>query len=432
MLLSGCLANAAAERARGTSPRPAPAPFVAADGPSATPERGAWPGWGFTHTQYSADSGRPAAVESVTAMLGERPMLQNQHIMGWGAGNPQPRPGQYDFAALDSRMEFVERSGGIPVITLCCAPDWMKGGQPGETDWSRIEEAPTPGHYDDFADLAATVARRYPEVRYFIVWNELKGFFDDARGRWDYEAYTRFYNQVYDAVKEVDPANQVGGPYVPISSYSPRWQGHPSAVRGPWGVVDQRSLDAVEYWLRHRRGADFVVVDGHTTTDDKGLVTDEFTALEKFSAVNRWLRQRTDLPIWWAEWYVEEPESRWSREQRTAVLAAAMAELADSGAAAALYWNPQRPGEGCPGCLWTSTRLPDGGQELPALTVLREFASTFPPALSREDVSAGPDVRVLAAAGRMVVVNTSGENERVTVDGRSFTLRPYEVRWLSR
>ncbi|OLT10047.1 hypothetical protein BJF78_29420 [Pseudonocardia sp. CNS-139] len=63
-------------------------------------------------------------------------------------------------------------------MTLCCAPDWMKGGEPGETDWSRIEVAPDPAHYADFAALAVDVARRYPQVRHFVVWNELKGFFD--------------------------------------------------------------------------------------------------------------------------------------------------------------------------------------------------------------------------------------------------------------
>ena len=25
------------------------------------------------------------------------------------------------------------------MITLCCAPDWMKGGEPGFTNWSRLE-----------------------------------------------------------------------------------------------------------------------------------------------------------------------------------------------------------------------------------------------------------------------------------------------------
>lgn len=413
------------------SPAGAPAPgtpFL----PSPPTPRAAVPRLGFTHTQHSAEHGYPEAVASVRRLLAEQPMLQNQHLMGWGVSNPEPSPDQYEFASLDDRIEFIRSTDGIPVITLCCAPDWMKGGRYGETDWSRIEEAPHPSHYDDFADLAATVARRYPDVRYFLVWNELKGFFDEERGRWDYEAYTALYNLVYDALKAVDPEIQVGGPYVPMTSYSPQWQGHPSSVRGPWGVVDQRALDAFEYWLRHKRGADFVVVDGHTATADRGLVVDEFTALEKFSAVNRWIRQRTDLPVWWAEFYVGEPASGWPTEHRTAVLAAALAELVRSGTAVALYWNPQRTEEDCPGCLWTSTRLSGGGEPLPALSVLRDFLRTFPHSVVADAVDASPRVRTLAAQRAIVAVNTVGERVEAVVGGREVSLGPYEVAWLHR
>src|SRR5207245_1228337 len=102
---------------------------------------------------------------------------------------------------LDARISAIHAMGAVPVITLCCAPDWMKGGQAGTTDWSRIEVAPLSSHYGDFAALAAAVARRYPEVKYYQVWNELKGFWNDSANTWDYVGYTSFYNQVYDALK---------------------------------------------------------------------------------------------------------------------------------------------------------------------------------------------------------------------------------------
>ncbi len=56
-------------------------------------------------------------------------------------------------------------------------PDWMKGGKAGadNTNWSQaaLETAPDRAHYADFAALAATEsAKRYPDVRHFIVWNE--------------------------------------------------------------------------------------------------------------------------------------------------------------------------------------------------------------------------------------------------------------------
>ncbi|HEX2298171.1 MAG TPA: hypothetical protein VHH34_06590, partial [Pseudonocardiaceae bacterium] len=113
-----------------------------------------WPGWGFTHTQFSADHGTARAVAEVRQALADRPVAQNQHIMGWGAENPEPAPGVYRFDSLDDRINFIRSTGGTPVITLCCAPDWMKGGRPGQTDWDRLTVAPEPEHYADFAALS--------------------------------------------------------------------------------------------------------------------------------------------------------------------------------------------------------------------------------------------------------------------------------------
>ena len=58
--------------------------------------------------------------------------------MGFRGGNPEPSPGEYDWTSLDWRVEMMRRTGARIVITLCCAPDWMKGGEPGETNWDNI------------------------------------------------------------------------------------------------------------------------------------------------------------------------------------------------------------------------------------------------------------------------------------------------------
>ena len=59
-------------------------------------------GWGFTHTQFSADEGDASAVGRVEGLLSKDAGLpQNQHIMGWGAGNPEPVEGRYDFTEMD-------------------------------------------------------------------------------------------------------------------------------------------------------------------------------------------------------------------------------------------------------------------------------------------------------------------------------------------
>ncbi|MFF8658352.1 GH39 family glycosyl hydrolase [Streptomyces huasconensis] len=405
-------------------------------------------GWGFTHTQYSADEGEPAAVERVRAELADRrpPVPQIQHLMGWGAGNPEPVEGRYDFSAMDRRIDFVRESGGTPVVTLCCAPDWMKGGEPGadHTDWSRqaLETAPEPEHYDDFAQLAATVAKRYPDVRHFIVWNEFKGFWNDEKARWDHEGYTELYNLVYKELKKVDKDIMVGGPYLVMDSVHPRQDANASRVQGPWGRLDQRVLDAFTYWNEHKAGADFVVVDGASYTSDDEMFPDEFKATDKLTAVGEWVRERTgDLPLWWAEYYVEPGDSQdnrddWSEAHRVAVQASGLMAMARGGATSGFYWNPQRRGATCAGCLWTPTQRADGGRELPMLRLVERFGAEFGPGTRYEKVTIAaddrPDLRVLADDEAVLVVNTRDRRVSAEVDGKRFTMAGYEVKWLKR
>ncbi|MEV4471138.1 xylan 1,4-beta-xylosidase [Nonomuraea salmonea] len=388
-----------------------------------------WPRWGITHTQFSADNEPEHVAEQARGVLGRVPMLQNQHIMGWGVGNPEPSPGQFNFRDLDRRLTFMASSRAMPVITLCCAPDWMKGGQAGRTDWSKNHTvAPKKEHFDDFAKLAARVAKQYPTVKHYMVWNEFKGFWNADTNRWDAEGYTELYNKVYDALKKVDPQIKVGGPYVPIGTLSGTG---PSELTGPWGTVDQRALDAIEYWIEHNKGADFIVVDGASMTSDKGNVPDDFSAQAKFSAITTWLRQKSgDKPVWWAEWYVEPENSGWSEDKRTAVQASALMEFVKSGVTTALYWNPQQDGEGeCPGCLWA----PKVGGEMPMAGLLSGFTRWFPAGVKAEEVSSSdPKVKAIGQEQQLVMVNTSDRSVTATVDGRQVSLRPYEIKWSGR
>ncbi|MEV6033753.1 xylan 1,4-beta-xylosidase [Nonomuraea sp. NPDC052116] len=388
-----------------------------------------WPRWGVTHTQYSADNEPPQVVEEARGVLGRVPMLQNQHIMGWGVGNPEPSPGQFNFRDLDRRLKFMASSRAVPVITLCCAPDWMKGGQAGRTDWSKNHTvAPKREHFDDYAKLAATVAKQYPTVKHYMVWNEFKGFWDPSTNRWDAEGYTELYNKVYAALKKVNKDIQVGGPYIPIESNS---KGGPSELSGPWGTVDQRALDAITYWLEHNKGADFVVVDGASMTNDRGNVPDDFAAQAKFAAITTWLRQKSkDLPVWWAEWYVEPENSGWSEEKRTAVQATALMEFAKSGVTTALYWNPQQKSRGdCAGCLWS----PKVGGEMPMAGLLSGFTKWFPAGVRVGPVTTSdPKIKAIGQERQVVMVNTSDREVTATVDGRQVTLKPHEIKWSGR
>jgi hypothetical protein len=326
---------------------------------------------GITHTEQSIDTKgvSPDAVARVETRLGSHPsLLQNVHIMGWGVGNPEPSPGKFDWSSLDRRIDVVRRTGGTPVITLCCAPDWMKGGPSGRTDWTKLATAPAPEHYGDFAELAKTVALRYPDVTHFLVWNELKGFWDATAKRWRYEDYTALYNMVFDAVRSVRPNSLIGGPYVVMDSWAPGSTSHPSALQGPWGVVDQRALDVVDYWLAHAHGADFIAVDGSVTTKDKSDLVSPEQGAAKFAAITQWLRQRTSLPVWWAELYPIDFHNLQAISDATVAAAwdNALRALEEAGAVVVLYWEPQSNSSHRWLGLWTSTYDPLGG--LPTAT----------------------------------------------------------------
>ncbi|MEV7004988.1 xylan 1,4-beta-xylosidase [Streptosporangium sp. NPDC051022] len=429
----GCSTDATANRAT-----PAKERLTASSPAASAPETGkppavdpGWPRWGFTHTGVSANNVTERFEQDVSRSLARTPMLQNQHIMGFGALNPEPSPGEYFWEDLDSRTNLMRQSGGTPIITLCCAPDWMKGGPKGPTEesaWAEhLEDAPYPEHFDDFAELAATIAERYRDVKYFMVWNELKGFWKDHSRPADFKGYTELYNKVYDAVKAVRPDAKIGGPYIGFDSN----KSGESELRGPWGVVNQNVLDAFKYWFENKKGADFVVVDGASPTDAHELLPDAFGALGKFGAVTTWLRKETgDLPIWWSEWYfVPEDGTSWSASKRLAVQAASMIELAGSGAATALYWNPQTKNGACEDCMWA----PRTGAELPVGRLMSEFTRWFPAEAELEQVtSSDPRIRVLAQPQRLVMVNTADKQVTATVDGREFALKPYEVRWSDR
>jgi hypothetical protein len=390
---------------------------------------------GVTHTQYSIDDwGNGEASASARAVLTATATYQNQHIFGWGALNPEPRPGVFDWSSLDRRVQLIRSTGGTPVITLCCAPDWMKGGQPGQTDWKRIEDAPTPNHYSDFAALAVSVARRYPDVRHFQVWNELKGFWDKRLQRWDYEAYTDFYNVVYDALKAIDQGIAVGGPYVVVDVWrDPAAGGHPSRLTGECGTVDQRSLDVVEYWLEHKHGADFVSVDASSGTRDDGMVTSNTTSVSIFDGITRWLRQRTSLPVWWSEFHVGSADSSGQR-QLVALATAALLHMADAGASAALVWQPQgdAPAQGArPPALWTSTARAGGGRPLAYAEAVARLQQVLADRASADPVSwPQPEVGLVRGRQALLLVHTEDGQADVDLAGRRLRLAPYEVRYV--
>lgn len=384
---------------------------------------------GVTHTRYSLDTGGdPAAVARGRDLLAAACRYQNVHIMGWGTMNPNPAPGVYDWQSLDRRMAMVRSvPGTVPVITLCAAPDWMKGGKPGETDWSRIEAAPLPERYADFARLAATVARRYPSVKYFQVWNEFKGFWNAPANNWHFVNYTRLYNEVYAALKAVRRTIQVGGPYLVVEGTG--------SNRGDWSTetpIRARQWEVLDYWLRYKRGADFIVLDRSIRTfhDKNVYTTDALMALtHHFGDIARQIRKKTDLPLWWAEYYGGGSTDRDPRVV-AALHASILAHMLQGGTAAALLWQPMDTGE-VSHALFTDARELGGGRPLPYYKVFKTFHEHFGPGTRLYPAaSSTPDVEAVASDAKTLLINKRAQPVTVSLGGRRLTLEAYEVRLL--
>ena len=112
-----------------------------------------------------------------------------------------PRDRAYDWRRPDKILRGVRRYGLTPVVTLVGTPAWANGGR------SPNFAPPRPRHFSAFARAAA---RRYPWVRYWLIWNE------PNKPLWLKPTRAAIYvqhllNPAYKAIHAVLPHAQVGG-----------------------------------------------------------------------------------------------------------------------------------------------------------------------------------------------------------------------------
>ena len=405
---------------------------------------------GATHMQASLDPwGDPDAIARGKDLLRASVSYQNQPMMGNGALNPWPDPNvtdpaSWNWSRLDQRVQLMRDTGAVKTITFWRAPTWMVdptwylGKYPDETDWSRPEDPPLTEHEDDFAYLAQQVALRYPDVQYFLVWNELKGMWNASANNWDYVRYTRLYNKVWNAVKAVRPDAKIGGPYLALEgSGGAQDLGLPSAWYTASPITD-RNRQVLTYWLANKVGADFVALDRSAPASDTNWAS---YPEDKRIKLTHWFGDavvQTKLlpgyhgePIWYAEDYVWRNEDAYqpSVDYMAAALASTLLSEAKAGVAVSLRWEPQQqPGKPIRQNLFTDTTIAGGGQPTPAETVYRFFKENFGPGTQFvRTTSSSPDVEVLASGTKTLLVNKTNTVETVDVNASLKTLLPYEV-----
>jgi beta-glucosidase/6-phospho-beta-glucosidase/beta-galactosidase len=127
-----------------------------------------------------------------------------RQTMYWYAVEKTTEPGKYDEAALrawDRRIELYQKNGLIPEIVV-------HGNAPGCSFANRRDS------YRRFARFMAFVAKRYPYVRYWELWNEMDVAFTDLFGagvrpevplRERGKYYAEMLNLVYPAIKQANP-----------------------------------------------------------------------------------------------------------------------------------------------------------------------------------------------------------------------------------
>ena len=433
---------------------------------------------GITHIDsslnYPWNNNDSRAISNVKSLIRQGISYQNTHIMAWGAPDPWPDPSQTEpgnWSYLDARLHLTLDTGGTPVITLSEAPWWMKGQlQPDGTtrllrssdEWSDIAYSSRvlDNKMNAWLHLVQRVAERYMvapyNVRYFQVWNELKGYYNPVTNAYDYttnpgdsdaahakHGYTYMYNLVYERLTQVArslgiaPGSiKVGGPYVVMDSWGSKNQSSLSSISKAYGTFDQRPLDVLLYWLQHKTGAGFITLDGSNGNRDDLNPADPFVASEKFADLVTTIRSldntrypgATTLPIWLAEWYATSYSNTRNDQYNNAIKSYAMIKFVKAGGAVALSWGGTGDGASDTG-LWTPPTA-GGGQALPWYSSFKAFKSSFAPGtpIYKTTVSAPESIEALASTNRVLLVNRTAKSITASIDGSIVSLTPYQVR----
>jgi hypothetical protein len=106
----------------------------------------------------------------------------------------------YRWDPADALLNALQDQGTKAVVTLIGTPRWANGGR--GPNWA-------PKNAGWFGGFAYAAARRYPQVRHWVIWNE-------PNKSWSLRpttvsTYVRLLNAAYAAIKRVNPRDRVAG-----------------------------------------------------------------------------------------------------------------------------------------------------------------------------------------------------------------------------
>ena len=433
---------------------------------------------GITHVDQGLDypqgNNNLSAINKAKSLIKQAFPYEDTAIMAWGAPDPWPDPSQAEptnWQYLDNRLNLITSTGGIPVLTLSEAPWWMKGQLQanGTTrlltaadEWSDIGYGSRilDNQMGAWLHLVQRVAERYMappyNVRYFQVWNELKGYYNPGTNAYDYNAspgnpdeptathgYTYMYNQVYKQLMQV--ANELhiakdsikaGGPYVVMDTWSSPNQSQLSTISKAYGIYDERSIDVVLYWLQHKIGAGFITLDSGNSNRDNVNNADPFTSSERFADMTQWLRSldptrypgATTLPVWFAEWYATPYGNTPNNDYNNAIKTYAMIKFLQAGGSVAFSWGWAKNGPSDTN-IWTAATQPDGGQPLPVYYSYKALRDYFGPGtrIYQTTVSDPESIAALASSNHIMLINKTTRNINVGIKNKVVLLKSYQV-----
>ena len=147
--------------------------------------------------------------------------------------------------------------------------------------------------------------------------------------------------------------------------------------------------------------------------------------------MERWIRRRTDLPIWWAEYYPAPNDT--SDMAQSALIASTLIRFS-SQAAVALKWAPEgssRIGNGNQASLWSDTTVENGGAPFPSFNVITGYLQCFPRGAKLKKLRIfGSGLSALASDNCVMMVNQTANDMQVSLGSRSIDLKAFETKFL--